>query len=226
MSAIKFASSKREVNCWAKMEDLGGMIWMMNHELCHGNIDKKDVAEVEKDIAKMAKLQKEIAEEIHKKFNVVFPEGKGPLTKSQDLPPLSEGKIYYSDWYYKMQREERLRFFDRVICSGCPFGTDTEYEGSDMCEYNVGDKEMDGHPLRCGAVATYHDPGFKNIEDFYGTIIKKYGYKALAVFLRKFAKLLRYYDLERERKEKMEKRKKMKDKKKKIKSKKKGGRKK
>jgi hypothetical protein len=91
-----------EEDYWKAIYSLGGYIQSTEHGLLRGHITT-GVEEVQQSIKDARKLSKQLLEEVCQKFNIVVL-NNSPMTSTDDLPKLPEGKMYYRDWYYKWKK--------------------------------------------------------------------------------------------------------------------------
>jgi hypothetical protein len=166
-----------EMEYYKEIEGLGGFIWMINHEISHGNI--KNAKGVRKDIKDAIKIQNRLLEEIVEKFGVVVPEGRGLLQPVDDLPVLPKGKEYYLNWYSRMKKEEAEQWFEKTICFACPMSNKDRQNNDYICKYNVNEKMVDNCPRICWAWACSSSTDFKDEDGFFKYIEKNYGEDAV-----------------------------------------------
>jgi hypothetical protein len=112
-------SVKTQLEYWQEIEEMGGILWRVNHEISHGRIE--ETPELRKDLNEVREKQQRLAEEVRDNFGIILPGDYPKREPGQELPPPPEGKKYYWTWYEEMKREIYSQEYESLICSGCPF---------------------------------------------------------------------------------------------------------
>lgn len=180
-----------ELEYWEAIESLGGFIWSTEHGISRGHIDYPNPL-IDRDLREAFEIQKKLVFELSQKFGVITPYDYPKVEDGQELPPAPEGKIYYWDWYHKVECEYSLIEYQKLPCSACPFSKGFELfipSHKVSCGFYPDDNnEFKSHHIySCGIVTfsmSYYDKQI-SIEDIYDRILKDYGQEALDVFKKK-----------------------------------------
>jgi len=114
-----------ELEYWVAIEELGGFVWRMNHDLGDGRIEDP-TGKIDQAIASAREISERLVTELSR-FGVIHPKDCPEVPLGQKPPPAPEGKIYHWDWYKKMKTESYQRAYDGIICSACPFSKGVEH---------------------------------------------------------------------------------------------------
>ncbi len=177
-----------EVEYWEVIEELGGYIWRLNHDLADGRIKDKD-GKIAKSIGEMNNLLERLIIEIGKKFGVIHPKDCPKVRLGQQAPPPWEGKIYYWDWYKKMKEICYRKEYKNIICSACPLSTGLDrmiaLGGVIPCGVFRGSIYNLSMPYECGMLGRHN----WSREELYKEITNQGGIKSLKKFKRKEKRL-------------------------------------
>ncbi len=176
-----------ELEYWATIEQLGGFIWRMNHDLADGRITDPDGA-IDHDINQAHELTQQLLKEIEDKFGVIPPDLKNKQAGEKSAPP---GKIHYWDWYKQMKRQCYNLHYQSLICSACPFsdGLDRYVAlGSIPCGIYPGTFVELKNPFTCQMV--HRKIRSWNDGILHSLIKRKFGSDTLAAFKAKKQELM------------------------------------
>jgi len=182
---------KTEMEYWEIIEGLGGFAWRMNHDLGDERITDP-TGEIDQEILEARKISDKLVNDLDEKFGVIAPKNYPKVEIGQTLPTTPEGKIYYWDWYKKMQKEYYELEYEKIICSACPFSEGVEkmnaLGGTIPCSVFPGMVYRLYPPYAC-AMIDFSSSNYWTEEQLYQEIIKKGGKKALQVFEKKLVEL-------------------------------------
>lgn len=184
MKLEKQPETEREY--WEAIEELGGFIWGMNHDLADGRIEDP-AGGVARDVDDAKTISNRLVRELGEKFGVIHPEDCPKVSFDQTPLLAPEGKTYYWDWYRRMKEESYRAEYANLICSACPFSEGVErmirLGGVIPCSVFSGMIYRLVAPHICGMT---HDWGQAKL---YDEIHTRHGAEALAAFQRKEAEL-------------------------------------
>jgi hypothetical protein len=113
-----------ELEYWAIIEELGGFIFYLNHDLADGRI--QSTPEMEKDIVDARKISKQLVGELRAKFGVVAPEDCPKREYGKKMPDPPSGLKWYWVWYEEMKEKAHKESYNGMICSACPLSEGVE----------------------------------------------------------------------------------------------------
>lgn len=146
-----------EMEYWGIIEELGGFIFSMEHNLADGRIQDPSGG-IGRDIQDSRQISARLVSELGGKFGVIPPQDYPKVEFGQELPKAPEGKIYYRDWYHKMKKLARSIDYEKIICSACPFSEGIEkmisLGGMIPCGAFVGSLYKLRAPHICGMLTT------------------------------------------------------------------------
>lgn len=178
-----------ELEYWQAIEELGGFIWRMNHDLADGRI-KDPEGGIAKDISDAVDISSQLVKEIGEKFGVIPPEQTPKVEQGQERPPAPDGKTYYWDWYHKWERVFFEGEYEKIICSACPMseGVDSFIRlGQIPCSVFPGAIYRLQTNYQCDMLRTSHA---WTTQRLHSTIFNKGGHEALKIFKDKQAQLV------------------------------------
>lgn len=186
-----------ELEYWEAIEWIGGYIWSTMHAINRGHLEDADGA-IAKDVASARDIQQKLVDEIIEKFGVIHPKDCPKPKSGSGVIPAPEGKIYYWDWYHKLEREYSLIEYQKLPCSACPFSQGFEPFISShkvSCTFYPDDNnEFKSHHIRrCGAVTfslSYYGEQL-SIEDVCQRILQDHGPEALEAFKNKQSEIFK-----------------------------------
>jgi len=90
-----------EHTTWARIEELGGTIWFLEHEMADGRLDSSPEI-----ISKLSEMRDEINAAVSDacdRFHIIHPRDYPERGSNGELPPAPDGYEYYWDWYNRMK---------------------------------------------------------------------------------------------------------------------------
>ena len=146
-----------ELEYWSAIEQLGGYIWRIEHDLANGRISGVGLA---KSVEEARTIQHQLATEIAETYGVVqgapryYPHDARP----DDYPDPPAGKTWYWDWYYRRKREAWREDYEAAPCSQCPYcrgGLDGfAFSSSLPCDLFPGMLNRLSPPWQCAITST------------------------------------------------------------------------
>lgn len=178
-----------ELEYWVAIEELGGFIWRMNHDLADGRIEDPTGGGV-REVESAQDICKRLVGELSEKFGVIPPAECPRVALGEAPPPTPEGKAYYWDWYRRMKEEAYRAEYAGLICSACPFSDGVEkmiaLGGVIPCGVFSGMMYRLSAPHLCGMTGP---GGLWSQEKLYELMRVRHGADALAAFQQKEAAL-------------------------------------
>lgn len=170
-----------EMEYFEIIEGLGGFAWRMDHDLADGRVEDK-TGGMDRDIQDARKISATLVSELKEKFGVIPPKECPKVEPGKKASKAPKGKIYYWDWYEKMKNLSQRIYYEKIICSACPFSGGVkkmiEMGGDIPCRKIHGILYRLGYPFECHLIS------FKELTpgQLYQEIMKKGGEVALTRF--------------------------------------------
>lgn len=181
-----------EMEYWEIIEYLGGFIFGRNHDLSDERILDPDGL-IDISISEAKELQSTLTEELSLKFGVIMPKDCPKFTVGEAVPPAPENKIYYRDWYHKMEKQACEVEYEKIICSTCPFSEGiegmTSLRGTIPCSVFPGVINHLARPFNCAMISS---DSWDEVE-LYDKVIEASGKEGLVKFLEKEMALKKIY---------------------------------
>jgi hypothetical protein len=186
---------KTEMEYWKSIETLGGFSWGMDHELADGRI-KDPEGGIDKEIQEATEISMKLVAELEGKFGVIPPDKYPQKEPGQELPPAPEGKIYYWDWYHRIEEKCYRQEYEGMICSVCPY---SEGLGEMIA---TGGRVLCGLWTGCSRLVEPYSCAMLRLENWdehrlYEAIREKAAEEALKRFLEKKQELKQAYEKSR-----------------------------
>ena len=108
---------KTELEYWATIEFLGGMVWHIEHEAAHGRFEVNEG--LEKDLCDARQIMEMLASELFELFGVVHPKDCPRRNSEGEIPEAPTGMVWYWDWYEGMKAGFYKAEYEKLICSAC-----------------------------------------------------------------------------------------------------------
>ena len=175
-----------EMEYWKTIEELGGIIWSLNHDLADGRITTD--GKIDDELVQMQKIQEKLVYELFEKFGVVHPKDCPKAAFGQKMPDAPFGTRWYGDWYKDMKKESTRLWYENIICSACPY---LEYQEESFipCKLYSGRLYSLNHPYQCSVIAH----GELKEGEFLIKLRHEHGSEALDRFTNKAVKLLKMH---------------------------------
>ncbi|MFA6228411.1 MAG: hypothetical protein WC668_04500 [Patescibacteria group bacterium] len=183
MANILKKEPQTEMEYWEAIDGIGGIIWNTNHDIGHGRYENS--SEIEQYLTDAQETIERLVNELADKFGVIPPRDCPKSKPGEKVPPASEGKTYYWDWYYAKKAEAKKQYYESIICSACPYSEGLE----SMTGFNVPCELWKGvlyrltFPYLCAMLGDYGQ------EKLHQIIQQRGGEQALKVFKEKLETL-------------------------------------
>lgn len=180
---------EKDSEYWEAIEDLGGFLWRINHDLAHGRMSS--TSGLEADLVSARKIQEQLVDELFENFGVVHPKDCPNRDVEGKIPIAPPGMIWYKDWYDEMKRNAYEIAYNKLICSACPLseGLDKMISlgGVIPCGVFNGALYQLSQPYLCGMLG--NESYEWTTDELFGQIYQKTGDDGLRLFLEKIAEL-------------------------------------
>lgn len=173
------AKLETEQEFWEAIEEMGGFLWRMNHDLADGRIEES--GGISQDLVNIAEVQKSVVAEMCKRFNVVPREEEPKRDIGEELPAPPKGKVWYWQWYGRVKKKVLGAEYDTFICSKCPYSRGRKSYiasggGLSHCDGACISGSSQGLEYTC-AVIRHHDD--RETESFYKKMESDHGVKVV-----------------------------------------------
>jgi hypothetical protein len=105
-----------ETEYWKQIAGIGSAVQFFKHEAFHGNIPLTQ--ELGEDVQKANRVISLLFQDLKEKFGVIPPWES--IDENKNLIDAPEGKINFSDWYKKIEKQLRVDEYNSLLCSNCP----------------------------------------------------------------------------------------------------------